>query len=166
MNIKMIAAVSENQVIGNKGEILWDMPADITFFKQEIKSGWLLTGRKSLESAQGADIFTGRTNVIIVTRQVGYTFSPFLIAHSIEEALDIARQHKVKVLNVLGGGVIYKAMMSLAHELVITKIHHAFVGDTFFPQISPNEWDLKSRHFYYKDDHNPYDYSFNRYVRK
>jgi len=166
MNIRMIAAITENYVIGSKGEILWDMPADIAFFKQEIKIGWLLTGRKSLESAQGSEIFTGRTDVIVVTRQPNYSFPPFLIAHSIEEALVLAREKQIKILNILGGGVIYKAMMPFAHELIITKIYHSFEGDAFFPEISTQEWHLKSKRFYFRDAQNPFDYSFNWYVRK
>ena len=165
MNIKMIAAISQNNVIGNDGELMWDLPADIHFFKQQIQNGWLLTGRKSLESIQGSEIFEGRTDVIVMTRQKNYYNNGLIVANSIEDAFSIIRQKHIKELLILGGGAVYEQWLPLASELILTIIHHHFEGDSYFPTYNPLNWQLKSKIFYFKDDQNPYNFSFNRLLR-
>ncbi len=160
MEIELIAAIAENHVIGNKGELLWHMPADLAFFRNYIKSDWLLTGRKSYESAQGSDIFENRNDVIIVTRNNNYTNPEVSIAHSIPEAIETAKNMELDRLLVLGGGKVYAQTIDLADRLVLTKIHHSFVGDVFFPEIDPKRWKVQSTTYYSKDHQNPFDYSF------
>ena len=165
MIIRMIAAVSENGVIGNGADILWDMPADIAFFKKQIESGWLLTGRKSFESAQGSEIFENRKDVIIVTRNTNYTQGDLKVAHHIEEAIAIAKEQDTPTLNVLGGGTIYRQMMPFASQLIITWIHHSFQGNTTFPEIDTKVWKIVRCQRHSKDQENPFDYSFSFYER-
>ena len=47
---KAIAAMAENRVIGNKGEIPWHLPEDFRWFKQATMNGVLVMGRKTYES--------------------------------------------------------------------------------------------------------------------
>ena len=46
----IIAAKSDNGVIGKNGELPWHMPADLDFFSRQIEGGYLLSGRRSYES--------------------------------------------------------------------------------------------------------------------
>ena len=67
---------------------------------------------------------------------------------------------------VLGGGSIYRQMMPLADKLYITHIHHSWPdADTFFPEISPEEWLLQTAEEHPADKDNPYIYTFAEYVR-
>ncbi len=44
---------------------------------------------------------------------------------------------------VIGGAKIYELFMPKATHLIITKIHDQFEGDTYFPKIEFEEWDIK-----------------------
>lgn len=166
MELIIVAAVSDNLVLGNKGEILWDMPADVAFLKNTIKDGWLLTGRTSFESAQGSDIFDHRDDVIILTRNESYKAGNRIVKHSITDAIDWAKAQKISKLYNLGGGHIYNQTIDIADLLIITWIHYHFEGDTFFPKISPQQWEMYFEEKHPKDGTNPYDYTFTKYKRR
>ena len=166
MQIELVAAVSQNNVIGHRGELLWHLPADLEFFENYIRNDWLLTGRTSYESAQGAGIFKDRTDVILLTRNPSYTIPGLHVVHSIPEAIATARAQNAKKLLVLGGGVVYRETIDLADKLIITRIHHSFEGDTHFPFIDPTRWKTTSEIHHSKDQDNPYDYSFLVFERK
>ena len=44
---------------------------------------------------------------------------------------------------VIGGGHIYKAFLEKADKLYITEIEKEYEGDTYFPDIDMNEWEIE-----------------------
>lgn len=166
MDIIMIAARSENGVIGKAGGLPWHMPADESFFLNEIEGCFLLSGRKSYESNQGNSIFQDKAYVII-TRQKDYEPGPGgQVAHSVEAGIELARQKGVPRLCVLGGGEIYRQAIAYADQLILTTIHtHVGDGDAFFPDIDPDKWTLLQQEAHEGDADNPFPYTFKWYRR-
>lgn len=162
----IIAAVSDNDVIGRNKGLAWELPADQRFFLKQIQDCFLLTGRASFESSQGEEIFAGRDDVVIVTRREGYRAENKLVAHSVDEAVQRAEAAGAGRLCILGGGEIYRQTIDRADELIITEVHAEFEGDTFFPPIDPQRWKEVRRADHRKDEENPYDYSFVFYKRR
>lgn len=165
MQIVIIAAISDNNVIGNGKDLVWSLPADERFFRDQIRDCFLLTGRVSFESPQGADIFAGRRDVVLVTRQRDYQAPYVQVAHSIPEAVTIAARAKAERLCILGGEEIYRQTMHLADQLIITEVHSEFEGAATFPVIDPAEWSEVRREDYGRDENNSFDYSFVFYER-
>jgi len=160
----IIAAVADNGVIGSEGELSWHLPADLEFFYRQIEGAFLLTGRKSLESGQGSDIFDGRPYVV-VTRREGYKAQGGFVANSIPEAIAIAEKQPQEKLCILGGAAIYKQCMELADELIITEVHTRPAGDAHFPEIDQQVWKEVKREDHQADTENPHDFSFVFYRR-
>ena len=81
-----------------------------------------------------------RTNVVI-TRQSDYQAEGCLVVNSLETALEIAQNNGDKEPFIIGGGQIYKLALegNLVDKIYLTKVHHSFKGDTFFPELS-EEW--------------------------
>lgn len=165
MQIIIVAAVSENLVIGKNNDLAWHLPADLAFFMETIENAWLITGRKSYESAQGGEVFSNNRNFIIITRNKQYCPPNGMVANSLGEALVIAKANHVKRLCILGGATIYQQAMDIADSMIITEVHEYFEGDTFFPEIDKNIWRETSRMSFSKDLENPYDYSFVTYQK-
>lgn len=161
----IIAAKSDNDVIGNQQTLPWHMPADLAFFTQQIQIGHLLTGRNSYETPEGLELFKQRQDVILVTRNQDYTTAGAHVVHSVTEAFDLAKELGVTRLNILGGAEIYRQTIHLADELIITEIHGTFSGDAFFPSIDPVLWREVKREDHPADSANPYAYSFVWYNR-
>ena len=67
---------------------------------------------------------------------------------------------------VIGGGEIFTEFLPIAEKLYITRIDEVFEGDTVFPEIGEDMWVLISEEPGSVDDGNPYDHSFQIYVRR
>lgn len=163
----IVAAKTDNNVIGKNGGLPWHLPADEAFFRRTISDGWLLSGRSSYESDQGNDIFQADRNFIIITRQEDYEAQGAIIAHSIEAGFAAAQNAKAEKLYVLGGGAIYEQTIDSVDQLIITEVHTQIEdGDVFFPEIDAQRWREISRADRRQDAANNYDYSFVVYERR
>lgn len=160
MNLSIIAAVANNQVIGLNNCLPWNLPADLKRFKSLTMGHHLLMGRKTFESI-GRPL-PGRTTVVI-TRQKNYTFSGIRVAHSLQEALQTATNDNE--IFIAGGAEIYSQALCLADRLYLTRIDFEFHGDTYFPQFEKSEWKLVECTSIKADKDNPYPYRFLLYER-
>lgn len=162
----LIAAKSDNNVLGYQGDLPWHLPGDLAFFEAQIKTGFLLTGRTSYSSPQGQEVFANRSDLVVVTRQKDYKIEHGFVAHDIESAFALAKSKGAERLLVLGGAEIYAQTIHLADELIITEVHGTFQGDSFFPAIDLQEWKEISRTNFPADAVNAFAYSFVRFEKR
>jgi len=163
MMVSLIVAVAENNVIGKDNGMLWHLPSDLKYFKAVTMGHHVLMGRKT-HQAMGGNL-PGRTNVII-TRRLNYNGDGALIVHSLEKALNLAKQNGETEAMVLGGGSIYEQALPSANRVYLTRVHHNFEGDTYFPELSMAEWKETKKEFHNSDEMNKIDYTFFEYERK
>ena len=50
MSIKLICAISKNNVIGNENKLPWNIPEDLKRFKELTSNNWIVMGRKTFDS--------------------------------------------------------------------------------------------------------------------
>lgn len=166
MIISLIAAISENYVIGKNRGMPWNMPADLKYFFKITRGHHVIMGRKTFNEYGVNKPLPDRTN-IIVSRNSTLHIEGAIVVGSLEKAIEYCYQNGETEAFVIGGGEIYKQGITFAHKLYITVIHTIITdGDTFFPEINPEEWDLISSEKHQRDNENPFDYSFNIYHRK
>lgn len=67
---------------------------------------------------------------------------------------------------IIGGGEIYTLGLPFADIIEITKVHHTFDADAFFPKINKSEWQLVESEENFKDEKHLYDYTYETYIRK
>lgn len=161
----MIAAVAENGVIGNGGDLIWHLPADQAFFLDRIKAALLLSGRTSYESGHGSVVFQDPKRLIVLTSREAYQAEGAYLANSIKEAQQLAEQLNFAELAVLGGEKVYAQLLDWVDTLYITEVHENFAGDTFFPKIKSTDWEEIHREDFEADARNPHAYSFVTYKR-
>ena len=163
MSIKLIVAKAENNAIGKGNDLIWHLPSDLKFFKENTINGALIMGRKTFDSI-GRPLPKRQT--IIITRDTSYTQKGCDIAHSIVSAIKMVDKNRQAF--IAGGANIYKQALesNLVDELIITEVHESFDADVFFPEIDNNTWVEQSRKKNYADDKNKYEYSFVNYLRK
>ncbi len=141
--MKAIAAVDRNWAIGKNGNLLANIPADMQFFRQTTAGKVVIMGRKTLESFPGKRPLPGRAENIVITSDPNYTVNGATVVHSVEEALEAAAKWHPDDVYVIGGGVIYKAMLPYVDECLITKIDYAYDADTRFPNLDTDpEWEM------------------------
>ena len=86
------------------------------------------------------------------------------VVHSLAEALEAAEN--APELMVIGGAALYTSFLSRAERLFLTRIHHNFHGDTFFPEIDWAEWREVARQDVLDDKESGLSYSFIDYQRE
>ncbi|MDO9154888.1 MAG: dihydrofolate reductase [Paludibacter sp.] len=161
--ISIIAAVSDNYVIGKSKKLPWHLPADLKRFKQLTTGQVILMGKRTFQSLPNGPL-PDRKNIVLSSTISEGIIKGYFEANSIEEALDLCEN--VKKVFVIGGSVIYNQCMQLADDMYITWVHSDFDGDTYFPEVSATEWKEVSREDFPADEKNPYPYSFSYYKRK
>ncbi|WP_239372663.1 dihydrofolate reductase [Snodgrassella gandavensis] len=134
--ITLVAALADNNCIGENNRIPWHVPEDFEFFKNYTMGKPVVMGRKTWESLPKKPL-PGRPNYVI-SRQQEQQFSGAILCHSIEEA--IQQLADCPEIIIMGGAQIYAQAMPLATDLRLTRIHVSVMGDTFFPAINANEW--------------------------
>ena len=161
MKVSLIVAVSENGVIGKDNDLIWHLPKDMKFFKDTTMGHHVIIGRKNFESIPHKfRPLPNRTNIII-TRKSDYKDKGCVVVNSVEEALRVAKSNEENEAFIIGGGQIYKLAVDagLVDKIYLTKIHHSFDGDTFFPELNA-DWIEVKREDCFQDDNHKYDYSF------
>lgn len=161
--ISLIAAMSLNRVIGQKGELPWSMPNDMKFFMNTTNGHPVIMGRKTFESL-GRPL-KNRLNVI-VTRNKNLKIENCTITSSIQDALKISLNKNQDVF-VIGGEEIYNLALPFADQILLTVIETIVsTGDAFFPSISDKDWQLVDTKPHKSDKSHAFNYKFLKYLRK
>ncbi len=166
MIISLVAAASENNVIGKGNRLLWNLPNDTKFFKNTTWGMPVIMGSKTLASLNNVPL-PGRFNVVITRHPENiHANGPVRMAASLKEAVTIAGETDAKEVFVIGGGQVYKEAMPIANKIVLTRVHTTVDGDAFFPAFSESDWKLFSRMDFPADEKHAYAYSFEVWLRK
>ena len=163
MKNSVIVAISDNNVIGKDNALLWHLSADMRFFKEKTTGHHIIMGRKTFES-MGKRLLPNRTTIVI-TRNKDYEMPEGgIVASSLVDALEKA-ENDTEVF-IIGGAQIYQMAIPFANTMYITRVHHTFDGDAFFPEYDKSQWKLVSSEHHKADEKNEYDYTFEEYTRK
>jgi dihydrofolate reductase len=163
MKISLIAAVSENNVIGKDNDLPWRLPNDMKFFVQTTKGHHILMGRKNLESF--GKLLPNRTNIVL-TRDENYKFEGAEIFHDLKAAIQFAKNNGEDELMIIGGGEIYNQALDQADRIYLTRVHAEIEGDVYFPEIDENKWKEIMKTPHQKDERHDYDFTFLTYERQ
>lgn len=139
-----IVATGDDFEIGYNGDLIWHIKEDLKRFKSLTMGHPVVMGRKTRESLPKA--LPGRTNIVI-TRNHDYTSADSLIAHSLNEAIELAKtaEGSDKIF-IIGGGQIYEEAFPLLDALEITHIYETPEKvDTFFPKVTMDDWELTNK---------------------
>lgn len=149
LDICLVAAVSENGVIGNGKDIPWKIPGEQKRFRELTEGHCVLMGRKTHESI--GKLLQKRVNIII-SRDLTTKFDSDkehpdgvttlgVLAPTIKLGIMAAEMFTDNKLFIIGGGQIYKQTIEFANEMVVTRVHTKVDGDVYYPPID-NTWDI------------------------
>jgi dihydrofolate reductase len=129
--ISIIVAHGENREIGGNNQLLWQLPSDLTRFKEITMGHPIIMGRKTHESIGRA--LPKRLNIVI-TRNPEFRAEGVSIVPTLDEAVALAKQNESEEIFIIGGGEIFRQALPMVDRLYITKIKDHFpAGDVFFP---------------------------------
>jgi len=137
MRISLLAAMDENRGIGIENRLPWHLSTDLKRFKSLTLGHCLVMGRKTYESI--GKPLAGRT-MIVITRNHAYQADGCLIAHSVDEALNLAEISGESEVFIIGGGEIFSQAIELADRVYLTLVQSLADVDVYFPEIDDTQW--------------------------
>lgn len=164
MKVSIIAAVSENSMIGRQGNLPWRLKDDLRRFKRLTTGHTVIVGRKTHESILrrlGAPLAGRRT--IVLSRNPDVVGAGCEVAQTLEEA--VARVQGEEEVFIIGGAEVYRSALGLADRIYLTRVHADIPGDVIFPSVDFGAWTLASREQHGRDPANEYDFSFEVWER-
>ena len=155
-NITMIAAVGKNLELGKDNELLWRIPEDLQFFKQQTVGKKIVMGKKTLDSLPG--LLPKRTHIVLTHQEIEPS-ERLIVFHDITELKAYLQQLREEVM-IIGGAQIYQQFIDDADKLVLTEMDGEKEADVYFPSFDKNEWnqevlcehqheDIKYKHLVY-----------------
>ena len=153
----IIAAMDRNRLIGNHNRMPWNIPEDLAFFRAQTLDHTVIMGKNTWLSLGRA--LDRRTN-IIMTHDTSFHIPGTIVCHSVDDCLEHCTFEECFVI---GGAQIFSLFLPIASKLLITYIDAEFIGDTWFPEINPDEWTILSLESVKSST--GYNLSFTKYIR-
>jgi dihydrofolate reductase len=161
MIVSIIAALDDRRGIGYQGRLPWHLSTDLKRFKSLTMGHHIIMGRKTYLSI--GKPLPGRTNIVL-TKNEDYRSADVVVAHSIDDALEIARRNGETEVFIIGGGEIFRQALSLADQLYLTYVHTDRASDTFFPELDRG-WKITDSVDFPADDKNEFSTTYCIYTR-
>ncbi|MGH9817990.1 MAG: dihydrofolate reductase, partial [Candidatus Acidiferrales bacterium] len=145
--MSLVAAISSSRIIGFSNRLPWHLPEDLRHFRSKTINKTIIMGRKTFESI-GRPLPKRRS--IVITRRSNFSTPNVESATSLQDALGMCQGNSRVV--VIGGGEIFREALPLADRINLTVVYledhqqslfGPFLGDRFFPTISPKEWEIQ-----------------------
>jgi len=159
--ITLIAAAAQNDALGKNNDLIWHISEDLKRFKRLTTGHAIIMGRKTFESMPKA--LPNRTNIVL-TKNKNYHAEGALVAKTIEEALTLAKEDSQPF--IIGGAQIYSLFMDHCNRIELTRVHHDFEADVFFPKIDTSKWNISKEEFISKTEDQPYNFTYITYDKK
>lgn len=122
--VTLVVARATNGVIGRDGGLPWRISADLKHFKKVTMGSTMIMGRRTFDSLP--NVLPGRRHIVL-TRDRNWSAPGAEVAHSVDEALSMARGEPV---SIIGGAEIFELFLPNANRLELTEVQGEIDGDT------------------------------------
>lgn len=142
MELVSVAAVADNLVIGDDGEIPWEsLPEDRKQYRDRVRDDPVILGRRTFESMR--DDLPGRIQIVMSQRLESVEPNSVVLADTVEDAIDAARDTGADTVYVLGGGKIYHLLQPHLDRMVLSRVPGVYEGDATYPEWDEDAWELE-----------------------
>ncbi|MCF2655782.1 dihydrofolate reductase [Lacrimispora saccharolytica] len=159
-----IVNVDKNWGIGNKGELLISIPADMKMFREETTGNAIVLGRKTMETFPGGKPLPNRDNIVL-SRKSDLKIPGATVVHDISELMEVLKRYDSNRVYVVGGETIYEQLLPYCDTVHVTKVDRAYEADAHFPNLDQMpEWEITAA----GEEQSYFDttYRFVKYTRK
>lgn len=142
--MKLVVAVDKNWGIGNKGELLARVRADLKNFQSLTKGNVVILGSKTLATFPNGKVLKDRTNLVL-SRNTDYNPEGAIMVRSLDELFCELKKYDDDSVYVIGGANVYNQLLPYCDTAYVTKFDKSFECDAFFENLDEsNAWKLVS----------------------
>ncbi len=150
MILSLIAAASDNDVIGKNNWLPWDLPDELQYFRSTTQGKPVIMGRKTYD-AVGRPL--PKRHNIVVSRDASKTIEGCDVVAGVADAIALAQADGAEEVFVIGGAQIYREAIPLADRFYLTRVHTTIMdGDTMLPEVDWSQWEKVSATEHAADD--------------
>jgi dihydrofolate reductase len=165
MRISIIVAAAENGIIGRNGGLPWHLSDDLRRFKRLTMGHTIIMGRRTWESI-GRALPGRRTIVVSRNPELQIDVADVEVALYLDEALDFAKASGEGEAFIVGGAELYRESLGRADRIYLTRVCATIDGDTSFPEVAWNEWQLVESEEHGATEKNEFAYRFETFDRR
>ena len=157
--ITLIAAIGKNFELGKNNNLIWSIPEDLKFFRDNTLNKPIVMGMNTLNSLP--KLLPNRRHIVLTHREI-LLDSSIMIFHNLDELLQYIETLDEEVM-IIGGAMIYKQFIEYADKMLLTEIDDNSDADVYFPEFNINGW---TREVISNHEYNGLKYSHVVYTRK
>lgn len=130
-----IVCTDKNWAIGKDNKLLFNLSADMKFFRQKTMGKVVVCGRKTLLSFPGEKPLWGRSTLVLSSS--GFERNDCMVFHSKEELIRLVVElSKTQDVYIIGGASIYNLFLPYYNKVYVTMVEAVIEdADTFFPNL-------------------------------
>ena len=137
MNITLIAAIGLNNELGIDNDLIWHIPEDLKFFKENTLNKHIVMGMNTYLSLPRK--LLNRKYIVLTHKECQFD-DDIVVCHNISELLEYVKNIDTEIM-VIGGASIYSQMIDYANKMLLTEIDDTKEADVYFPEFSLDDWD-------------------------
>ena len=141
--MKAIVAVDKNWGIGKKNDLLFSLPADMSYFREKTLNKVVVMGSNTLKSFPGGKPLKNRTNIVLFPG--GEEREDCIIVQSLEDLSKELKKYNPDDVFIIGGAMFYKTMLPYCSEVLVTKVDADGGAEVFYENLDNKlEWSCVS----------------------
>ena len=134
--MNLIVAVDKNWAIGKGNKLLVSIPQDMKFFRETTMGHVVVMGGNTLRSFPNQKPLKNRVNIVVSRGQVR---DDCIIVPNFEALKQEMKARQNEDIFVIGGGVVYKALLPYCHGAYVTKVQDVGGAEVFFPNLDEDK---------------------------
>ena len=140
--LSLIVALDENNLIGSENSMPWDVPEDLSLFKEITTNNIVIMGRKTFQSI--GKPLPNRVNFVL-TKDENFFCEGIQVFNCPNKALKkayILQKKTNKKIFIIGGKTIYEYFLPYITEFHFSYIKGKYSGNVFFPKINLSNFQI------------------------
>ena len=134
-NITIIAAVGKNYELGKDNRLIWHLPEDLKFFKEQTINKPIVMGKNTLDSLP--KLLPNRLHLVLTHQNIEEN-DQLKVFHTKEKLLEYI--NNLEEVMIIGGAKIYEEFIEYATKIILTEIDQEYDADVYSPKFNKDEW--------------------------
>ena len=148
-NLILIGAIGKNGELGKNNKLIWYLPEDLKFFKENTINHTIVMGYNTFISLP--KLLEKRKHIVLTTRNINLP-DGVITFNNKESVINYANSINEELF-IIGGATIYKEFIDVSDRMILTEIDEEDKNaDVYFPNFNKNDWNKRiiSEHEYNK----------------
>ena len=158
-NVTIIAAIGKNRELGKNNDLIWHLPDDLKFFKENTIGKPIVMGLNTLKSLPRK--LKDRKYIILTNQEYDFD-EDMVVIDSLDKLINYMDNNNEEFM-IIGGASIYTQLLPYSDKLILTEIDEEDKdADVYFPYFDKKEWNsevlsehktednIKYKHLVYK----------------